>query len=150
MSGSTSDAGISAELVSTKFALTAPQTAMWLPQVMFSGKPVANHGVTVTICGALDLRLFDEAIRRLVEETDALRLSLSMEGDIVCQEVHDRVDYIIEHIDFSSARDPDAAARQWIEAQYWRPIDWTGFPLFRFALIALSADRQIWFQLYNH
>jgi hypothetical protein len=145
-----SDVETSAELVSTKFALTAPQTAMWLPQMMYPGKPAANTGMMVTIEGALDPRVFEEAIRRLVAETDGLRLSLRMEGDIVYQEVRDHADYAIARIDVSSAPDPDAAARQWIDEQYWLPVEWTGFPLFRFALIKLSATRHIWFQVYNH
>ncbi len=145
-----SDVETSAELVSTKFALTAPQTAMWLPQIMFPGKPAANTGATIAIEGALDPRLFGEAIRRLVAETDALRLSLGMEGENVYQEVRDHVPYAIERIDVSSARDPDAAAWQWSEDQYWTTIDWTSCPLVRFALIELSADRHIWFQVFNH
>src|SRR6266851_5252229 len=150
MSGLSSDVITSTKLVSTKFALTAPQTAMWLPQVVFPGKPVANNGAIVTIEGALDPWVFDEAIRRLVEETDALRLSFWMEGETVHQQVREQARCTIEHVDVSSAYDPDEAARQWIEEQYWLPVDWTGFPLFRFALIELSDDRHIWFQIYNH
>ena len=149
MSGSSTAAGI-AELVSTKSVLTTPQTALWLPQIMFPGKPVANTGWAVTIEGALDPRLFAEAIRRLVAETDALRLSLSIDGDTVYQQVRDYTDYAIQHVDVSSVADPDEAARQWIEKQYWLAVDWTGFPLFRFALIKLSVDRHIWFQVHNH
>ena len=150
MSGLSSDVITSTKLVSTKLALTAPQTAMWLPQVVFPGKPVANNGAIVTIEGALDPWVFDEAIRRLVEETDALRLSFWMEGETVHQQVRERARCTIEHVDVSPAYDPDEAARQWIEQQYWLPVDWTGFPLFRFALIELSDDRHIWFQIYNH
>src|ERR1700704_1545629 len=145
-----SDVGTSAELVRTKSALTAAQTSMWLPQIMFPGRPVANIGNTVLIEGALDLQLFREAIRHLVAETDALRLSFATEGEAVYQEVRDRVDYTVERIDVSSARDPDAAAQQWIEGQHWTGIDWTGCPLFQFALIELSADRHIWFIGCNH
>src|SRR5207253_76224 len=113
MSGSSTAAGI-AELVSTKSVLTTPQTALWLPQIMFPGKPVANTGWAVTIEGALDPRLFAEAIRRLVAETDALRLSLSIDGDTVYQQVRDYTDYAIQHVDVSSVADPDEAARHWI------------------------------------
>src|SRR5258708_538972 len=72
-----------------KFAVTAGQKAMWLPQILFQGKPVANTGAAVAIEGALDPPLFAEAIRRLVEETDALRMSFGMEGDVPYQEVRD-------------------------------------------------------------
>src|SRR5438309_11332966 len=96
MSGLSSDVIASTKLVSTKFALTAPQTAMWLPQIMFPGQPVANTGATIAIDGPLDPRLFDEAVRRLVAETDALRLTLGMEGENVYQEVSDHVPYAVE------------------------------------------------------
>ncbi len=98
MSGLSSDVITSTKLVSTKFALTAPQTAMWLPQVVFPGKPVANNGAIVTIEGALDPWVFDEAIRRLVEETDALRLSFWMEGETVHQQVREQARCTIEHV----------------------------------------------------
>jgi hypothetical protein len=144
------DGGMSTELVGTKFALTAPQTALWLPQVLFPGKPVANTGFAVTIEGALDPLLFAEAMRRLVAETDALRLSLSVDGDTVYQRVREYSDYAVERIDVSSALDSDMAAQQWIEEQYWLAIEWARFPLFRFALIKLSADRHVWLQVHNH
>src|SRR5438445_13823940 len=112
------------------FVLTAPQMAMWVPQALFPGRPVANCGVTVAIAGALDLRLFSEAIRILVEETDALRLRVRREGDAVLQEVGDCAGYAIESVDFAGSADPDSAAAKWIDEYYWRPVEWTDFPLF--------------------
>jgi hypothetical protein len=76
MSESSTYLEIATDLVSRKLALTAPQTAMWLPQIMFPGQPVANTGATVEIEGAFDPRLFAEAVRRLVaSSTLAMRRS---------------------------------------------------------------------------
>src|SRR5882757_2765088 len=106
---------------SQKFRLTAMQTPILLDQIFFPDKPIAHTGESVAIEGAIDLKLFAEAIQRVVKEADALRVCLSMEGGTVYQEIRDLPDYAVEQLDFSSASDPDAAARTWIEERFWTP-----------------------------
>src|SRR5258705_12580257 len=116
------------------FRLTAMQTPILLDQIFFPGKPIAHTGECLAINGAIDQKLFSEAIQRVVKETDALRVCFSMDGDTVYQEARDLPDYVVEQVDFSSERDPEAAAQTWIEERFWTPIAWTDFPLFHFAL----------------
>ena len=138
------------ETLDSVFGLTAPQTAIWLDQAFYPGKPIYNTGQTVAINGALDAELFIAALRQLVQETDALRLALRPEGDAVRQAVRTDAELAIDREDFSVAPDPTAAAERWIEAAFWRPIGSGDFPLFHFALLRLGNARHLWLQQYHH
>jgi len=122
----------------------------WLEELFFPAKPNANTGIVVTLNVALDPQLFSEAIRRVVCETETLRLRFRMERTDIRQEVLDLPGYEIEQFDFSAEPDGTAAARQWIEEQFRVPLDWNAFPLFQFFLIKVRPDRYLWVQKFNH
>ena len=135
---------------SERLALTTMQAPLWIEQLYLPDKPIANTGILVTFTGPLDASTFVEAVRRVVSETDTLRIRLNMEGDSVYQEIIEFPDYLVPQIDFSSSADPVAAADEWIEKHLWQTIVWDSFPLFQFALIKLSADRHLWLLKFNH
>lgn len=137
-------------LSTERLALTSMQAPLWLEQLYLPGKPIANTGLSVTLDGDLDVSTFVEAIRRVVSETDTLRIRLTMDGDTAYQRVVALPDYQIEQIDFSHSSDPAAAADTWIEEHLWETIPWDAFPLFRFTLIKCSPYRHIWLQKSNH
>ena len=51
--------------------LTAAQSALWLDQQLFPGKPIYNTGHFLTIRGPLRFDLFEQALRETIEETRA-------------------------------------------------------------------------------
>ena len=126
------------------------QAPLWIEQLYFPDKPIANTGILVTFTGQLDASTFVEAVRIVVSETDTLRIRLNMEGDSVYQEVVDLPDYLVQQIDFSSSADPVAAADEWIEKHLWQTIVWDSFPLFQFTLIKLGIQRHLWLLKFNH
>jgi amino acid adenylation domain-containing protein len=135
---------------SNKLVLTSAQTAIWLDHVFFSDKPIYNTGQTVAIDAPLDESLFAEAIRRLVQECDALRLAVSLDGDAPRQAARELLSPQVQRFDFSAEENPLASAEAWIEKEFWIPLRWNDFPLFRFALIKLASNRYLWVQKYHH
>src|SRR3954464_15003885 len=100
------------------YPLTSVQMPIWLDELFFPDKPIANTGVLVTMTGPLDARIFAEAVRQVVQETEALRLHLRMEDQEVRQTVEELSDYAIQQIDLSGQPDPDAAVQQYIEERF--------------------------------
>ena len=133
-----------------RLALTTMQAPLWIEQLYFPDKPIANTGILVTFTGQLDASTFVEAVRIVVSETDTLRIRLNMEGDTVYQEVVDLPDYLVQQIDVTSSADPAAAADEWIEKHLWQTIVWDSFPLFQFTLIKLGIQQHLWLLKFNH
>src|SRR5690349_16344235 len=82
--------------------LTSAQMPNWLEGIFFPGKPISNTGAVVTLTGKLDQNVLDEAVRRVVHETDTLRLRLRLDGQQICQEILDLPNYSMERLDYSA------------------------------------------------
>ena len=61
--------------------LSAAQSAVWIAQMLDPESPAFNIAEYVDIRGPLDPRLFTQALRRVVNETDALRLRIATRGE---------------------------------------------------------------------
>jgi thioesterase domain-containing protein/acyl carrier protein len=133
-----------------RFGLTSPQLAIWLDQALHPRKPIYNTGQTVAIRARLNVEYFSEAIRRVVAETDALRLRFSQRHGEPLQEIVPAFDYVAEFKDFSRLDQPERAARDWIETFFWTPFTPNDFPLFGFVLIRISETHYVWVQKYHH
>src|SRR5262249_31108186 len=133
-----------------RFALTVPQIPIWLDQSVYPRKPIYNTGQTVTLGVPLVIDQFVEALNRVISENDALRLSFIQCDDEVFQEVVDDVAVDLEYQDFSGEKIPEQAAHAWIERLFWKPVEPSDFPLFKFALAKLANDRFLWLQKYHH
>ncbi|MDB5904172.1 MAG: non-ribosomal peptide synthetase [Betaproteobacteria bacterium] len=132
------------------FALTVPQTAIWLDQALYPGKPIYNTGQTITISADLDTPRFREALRRTVDEADALRLRFFQQTDGIFQETASGIVPDVAIRDFSKEADPQRAADDWIEQTFWRALTPSTFPLFEFALVRVAVRRYLWLQKYHH
>jgi hypothetical protein len=54
--------------------LAVAQTAIWLDQQLFPGRPIYNTGQALTIRGMLRADLFEVALRETLAESPGLRL----------------------------------------------------------------------------
>lgn len=133
-----------------RFGLTSPQMAIWLDQALHPQMPIYNTGQTLTISATLDLSRFAAAVRIVISESDALRLRFTQKGATIAQEIVDDVEHGLEVRDFTSLRDPEEGAKEWLERTFWRPLTPADFPLFRFAIAKVAVDRYIWMQKYHH
>ncbi|MFB7676375.1 amino acid adenylation domain-containing protein [Kitasatospora purpeofusca] len=144
--------------------LLATQAAIWYAQALDPDSPVYNTGDAVEITGPLDAGLFESALRRTVDEADALsavvvtRDSADADGPdggedadpAPRQRLTPGRPWTLHHLDLRAEADPEAAAEAWMRADLARPVDLSEGPLFTQALIRLAEDRHWWYQRVHH
>ncbi|MFB7738713.1 amino acid adenylation domain-containing protein [Streptomyces sp. NPDC056112] len=133
-----------------RLPLTPAQSGIWLAQRIDSGNTVYNIAEYLDIHGPVDPGCFETALRRVVGETDALRVRFAEHGDIPEQLILPAVDFPFPVLDLSAEADPEAAARTWMDEDRARPIDLFGDSLFTFALFRIAADRWWWYHRVHH
>ncbi|MFF2148239.1 amino acid adenylation domain-containing protein, partial [Kitasatospora sp. NPDC058190] len=131
--------------------LTAAQREIWLAeQRSRTAIPGYRVGECLEIHGPVDPELFETALRRAVDEVDALHVSFVDDGEGPRQVLRDTWDWAPAHLDLSAEPDPRAAAMAWMERDLTRPLDLARDPLFGHALIRLSATEFLWYLNYHH
>ncbi|MFE7593352.1 amino acid adenylation domain-containing protein, partial [Kitasatospora sp. NPDC057512] len=131
--------------------LTAAQREIWLAeQRARTAIPAYRIGEYLEIHGPVDPGLFEDALRRVVEETEALHVSFVEEGDGPRQVLREARDWAPAHLDLEGEPDPLAAALEWMAEDRLRPLDLARDPLFGHALIRLSPTRHLWYHTYHH
>ena len=121
--------------------LTAGQLGIWHAQQLDPGNPVYNIGEYLEIPGALDLGLFECALRQAASEVEAVHLRFSGEGEGLRQRVDVSDDWPLVVLDVSDAADPRVAAEEWMWADMRRPVDLTAGPLFTVAVFKAAPER---------
>ncbi|MFF7589268.1 amino acid adenylation domain-containing protein [Kitasatospora purpeofusca] len=137
--------------------LLATQAAIWYAQALDPDSPVYNTGDAVEITGPLDAGLFESALRRTVDEADALSAVVVTESTgaedtdpAPRQRLAPGRPWTLHHLDLRAEADPEAAAETWMRADLASPVDLTEGPLFTQALIRLAEDRHWWYQRVHH
>ncbi|MGK4578986.1 non-ribosomal peptide synthase/polyketide synthase [Kitasatospora sp. HPMI-4] len=132
------------------FPLTAAQREIWLAEQR-SGTASAAYriGEYLEIHGPVDPGLFENALRQVVDEAEALHVRFEDEGDGPVQ-VRSVRDWRLPFVDLGAEPDPRAAAEEWIAADMARPMDLRDDLLFGFALVRLGAEHFLWYHSYHH
>ncbi|SDT38052.1 nonribosomal peptide synthetase DhbF [Streptomyces sp. TLI_053] len=142
--------------------LLATQAAIWYAQALDPDSPVYNTGDAVEITGPLDAGLFESALRRTVDEADALSAVVVAQDPADPEGTGADTDpaprqrllpgrpWTLHHLDLSAEADPEAAAEAWMRADLARPVDLAEGPLFTQALVRLAEDRHWWYQRVHH
>ncbi|MGW2254945.1 amino acid adenylation domain-containing protein, partial [Kitasatospora sp. NPDC001660] len=131
--------------------LTAAQREIWLAEQR-SRTPIPGYrvGECLEIHGPVEPTLFEAALRRVVDEVDALHVSFVDGGDGPRQVLRETWDWAPAHLDLSGEAAPRAAAMEWMERDLMRPLDLARDPLFGHALIRLSPTDFLWYLNYHH
>src|SRR5438876_8757260 len=135
---------------SSMYRLSTAQLGIWFAQQINPYASAYNIGEYIEIHGSLDPRLFEQALRTVVGETDALRLQIVNHLDVPQQVVRPALSWTMPYTDLSEEADPRAVAEAWMQADLARPVGPTGGPLFGYALFKASADRFFWYARYHH
>ena len=112
--------------------------------------PAYNIGEYIELNGRIDALLFERALRRVVVESEALRVQIIDLAGQAGQIVGPPPAWSMPLIDVSAETDPRAAAESWMRTDLARPVELTSGPLFGFALFKASADRFFWYARYHH
>ena len=132
------------------FPLSAGQIGIWFAQQINPSSPAYNIGEYIEIHGSIDPGLFEQALRQVVIESEALCVRIVEHPDGPRQVVGDAPAWTMPFVDVSDEPDPRAEAETWMRAELARPIDPTKGPLFSYALFKASADRFFWYARYHH
>jgi amino acid adenylation domain-containing protein len=135
---------------STALPLSAAQREVWFAQQSAAGNPAYNVGGYVDIAGALQPEPFEAALRRMVDEVDALRVHFIECSDGPAQVITRGLPWSLRFVDVSTASDPQAAAEKWMRTDLSRPFDLTQAPLFTHVLFKASPERFFWYQAAHH
>ncbi|WP_340556903.1 amino acid adenylation domain-containing protein [Streptomyces sp. GSL17-111] len=126
------------------------QRGLWYAHRFDPDSPILNVGEYLDIAGPLDTALFDEALRRAVQEAQALRLRFSEDDGALTAAVDPSLRHTLHHIDLRDREDPGDAALEWMRADLRRPRDPLTDPLARYALFRVDDDRYHWYQGGHH
>ncbi|HEX4602765.1 MAG TPA: amino acid adenylation domain-containing protein, partial [Candidatus Angelobacter sp.] len=130
--------------------LSAAQLPIWLAQRLDSASPAFNIAEYVEIQGPFQPDLFAAALRRVVDETDSLRIHVTSHQDGAEQSIVSLADWQMPVLDFSSHADPLAVADRWMREERSQPVDIEHGPLFCYAVLRLGPDRFFWYVRYHH
>jgi amino acid adenylation domain-containing protein len=132
------------------FSLSAPQSEIWLTHKINPSSAAYNFGEYVEIDGPVNPQLFEQALRQVVSETEALRLQFIEHRGEPRQVVAAACAWSMPILDLSAEPDPRASAEAWMRADLELAIDPARGPLFGYALIKTSRARFFWYARYNH
>nr|AEG64696.1 LpmB [Streptomyces viridochromogenes] len=136
--------------------VAAAQLGIWVAQQLQPDSPLYNCGSYVEIDGPIDTGILQEAVRRAVDETEALRSSFVEETDpdsgdpTLWQIVGPAEPEPLELLDLRAAPDPEAAAHRWMDEEMTKLFDLTRGPLSAQVLLLLADDRSFYFHRYHH
>ena len=130
--------------------LSAGQLGVWFAQQLNPSSAAYNIGEYIEIFGPIEPALFEQALRQVVIETEALCVRVVEQPDGPRQVVDVPPDWDFPYYDLSDVADPRSKAKAWMMADLARPVDPVDGPLFGFALFKLSADRFAWYARYHH
>ena len=94
--------------------------------------------------------MFEQALRLVVNETEALRVQIVERGDGPCQVIKAATQWSLAVIDVSAEADARALAEAWMERDLARPVAPTRGPLFGYALFKASPHLFFWYARYHH
>ncbi|MET9440754.1 amino acid adenylation domain-containing protein [Streptomyces sp. NPDC006610] len=131
--------------------MSGAQEGLWYAGRLASDSAAYNTAEAVEIHGALDVGLFETALRRTVGEADTFALRfLDTDDGPRCRRAADPDDWTLHPIDVSDADDPEGAAWERVRAELATPVDLDKGPLFSHTLITLAPDRRLWLLRAHH
>jgi amino acid adenylation domain-containing protein len=133
-----------------RLPLTAAQLGIWLGQALDPQSTAYWAAEYVELAGPLEVARFERAHQRALCRVESLHLRFAS-GEAgpeqwTSQDRHVR----LMKLDFSSAVDPSAAARRWMETSLYAPVDLSRGPLFESALLRLGPNRHFWLLKAHH
>ncbi|MBH0780918.1 non-ribosomal peptide synthetase, partial [Nocardia bovistercoris] len=143
------DFGGNGEAGGEYFPLSPAQLGIWYAQHVDPQVPI-NIAQYVDLRGALDVGALEQASRdAAVEMGSGFVKIVEVDGEPV-QTVDPALDSTLEYVDLRVADDPEAAAAEWMRAEYSRPLDIVGDRLIRAAALHLADDHWFWYSRAHH
>ncbi|MET7938418.1 amino acid adenylation domain-containing protein, partial [Streptomyces sp. NPDC005322] len=127
----------------------AGQLGIWYAQQLDPENPAYNSAEYLEISGALDLEKFEIALRRTIQEAEALHLRFSGDGETPRQYVDVSDDWPFHFLDLSDENNPQEIAEAWMWADIRCRRDLFE-DVFTQALFKMGPARFLWYQRVHH
>ena len=124
-----------------KYHLTNPQKRIWYLEQINAGTSMNNIGGYAITEQALDILILEQAVNKLLENNDALRLRFKIEDGEIIQYVMQHTHYELKCYDFTKYDNPFLSFNQWLESGIKQPFAIEEEPLYFIAMIKLEKDR---------
>lgn len=129
--------------------LTTDQLLFWVGQKIYSDVPLYNRPFLFTIPEALEPGCFTEAFQALVNNSDALRMTIHEVDGVPRYEIRPTEPYSMDIIDLSDEIDPDKALHKLTRKRALRMFDFEE-RLFDTALFKIDAHKSVWYLNQHH
>jgi amino acid adenylation domain-containing protein len=130
--------------------LSSAQQRLWLLDQLHPGLAAYNVGRVLRLRGRLDAGALETALAGVVERHAVLRSALVVENGEPVQRARPAPGAVLQHVDCSSAPDPEAAAEPLIADELRRPFDLAAGVLIRGRLIRLADDLHVLVLVLHH
>jgi nonribosomal peptide synthetase DhbF len=132
------------------FPLSAAQLGVWYALKAGVSLPAYNVGEYTKIFGRIDPKLFESALRHVVNETEILRVRFDERDSGLRQLIAASPDWSMTYQDVGSEVDPISVAEAWMRTDMARPLDRHTGPFFAFALFKTGPEEFLWYVRYHH
>lgn len=133
----------------SRLPLSFAQNEVWIAHQLDSTNPRYNCGGYVEIQGRIDGALLAEAVRRVVEESESLRVRFVTDDDGPWQLVT-QTDAPLHMLDVKGESNPRQTAETWMRSDLGRPVSLSEGPLFVNALLSIASDHHLLYFRYHH
>ncbi len=130
-------------------ALTAAQHGIWVGQALDPNSPAYLAAEYVELTGLVDFSALSSAFEQALQETEALHVRFQLAGDVPRQFPTAR-HVEVQRVDLSQEPDATQRARAIMRAQLAHAVDLTAGPIFRCAILRLSAQHAFLFLAAHH
>ncbi|MGW4477365.1 amino acid adenylation domain-containing protein [Rhodococcus triatomae] len=134
------------------YPVTAAQSEVWVAQQLAPDSPAYNIALTVEIGGPLHVGRAVESVYRTIRRAEPLHVRFALGPDrVLRQQPLDPEAWTLHVVDLRGRPDPEAAAREWIDADMRTvsALD-NDEALFTQAVLRLGAERTWWYQRFHH
>ncbi|BAY23229.1 amino acid adenylation [Calothrix sp. NIES-2100] len=120
-----------------KIPLSDAQKQLWfLAQMGDNGSLAYNISLNIQLQGTFDLAAMRQAVQQVVQRHEALRTTISSQGDF--QEILPSLKIDVPVIDFSNVKDSQLQVNQWLQNHSRESFDLSNGPLFRVRILKLA------------
>ncbi|MFJ7996084.1 amino acid adenylation domain-containing protein [Streptomyces sp. NPDC096310] len=137
--------------MTARHRLLAAQEGVWTGQRLDPDSPAFNTAEYVHIHGPVNAAVFDDALHRVVAETEALNVAYLVDDQGQPWETAAPADdWRLHTADLTAEPDPRAAALAWMDGDMARPVDLVRGPVFGHALLRIAPQSYLWYHRVHH
>ncbi|WP_432006444.1 daptomycin non-ribosomal peptide synthetase DptA [Streptomyces parvus] len=138
------------DMQSQRLGVTAAQQSVWLAGQLADDHRLYHCAAYLSLTGSIDPRTLGTAVRRTLDETEALRTRFVPQDGELLQILEPGAGQLLLEADFSRDPDPERAAHDWMHAALAAPVRLDRAGTATHALLTLGPSRHLLYFGYHH